>query len=142
VTSAEEARLWAGIAEWPVSSDTLANWHVAADVLPFLLALDDDATPVAYGEVWLDAEEDEAELARLLVDPAVRGRGHGRRLVALLTVEARRLGFAEVWLRVRPENAPAIACYRGAGFIRASAADEAAFNIGQPCEYLWMRAAA
>ena len=54
-------------------------------------------------------------------------------LVSLLTTEARRRGFEDVWLRVRAENEQAIACYRAAGFVRASEAEEAAFNVGQPC---------
>ena len=50
-----------------------------------------------------------------------------------------RCGFENVWLRVVPENAVAIACFRSAGFARASAAEEVAFNAGQPRVNLWMR---
>jgi hypothetical protein len=32
--------------------------------------LREDGRPVAYGELWHDADEDEIGLARLIVDPA------------------------------------------------------------------------
>ena len=101
-------------------------WLVAGEVL-------------AYGELWEDLEGDEAELARLVVAPDARGHGHGRALTRALADEAHRRGFAEVWLRVVPENGAAIRAYAAAGFARASAAEEAGFNIGQPRSYVWMR---
>ena len=87
---------------------------------------------VGYGEVWHDPAAGEAELARILVAPDRRGRGVGRRLVALLADRARAAGFDAIWLRVVADNRAAIACYRAAGFVRASAAEESAFNEGQP----------
>jgi [ribosomal protein S18]-alanine N-acetyltransferase len=48
--------------------------------------------PAGYGDVWADPVEHEAELARIVVDPARRGAGLGRRLVSLLADEARRVG--------------------------------------------------
>ena len=95
---------------------------------------------VGYGEVWEDPDEGEAELARIVVDPALRGEGMGRRLVTLLAREARRLGYDNVWLRVAPDNAAALASYGAAGFTRATLEVEAAFNTGQPHAYAWMRA--
>ena len=41
----------------------------------------DARRPVAYGEVWIDEKEQEVELARILVDPGFRRRGHGARLL-------------------------------------------------------------
>jgi ribosomal protein S18 acetylase RimI-like enzyme len=139
VTSAAEARRWAGLTKWPPPAGILQAWHAEPDVHPFTLTLGGSDGPIGYGEVWLDAEEDEAELARLLIAPTVRGHGYGRQLVELLTDEARRKGFFAVWLRVMPENAQAIACYRSAGFVRATESEEAVFNVGQPCQYTWMR---
>ena len=139
VTSAAEAERWAGVSPWPPTTDLLAEWHADVDVHPFLLIVP-DSTCVGYGEVWVDVEENEAELARLIVDPEHRGRGYGRQLVLLLTDQARQRGLQEVWLRVRAENAPALACYRAAGFVRASVEEETAFNAGQPWPYVWLRA--
>ena len=95
---------------------------------------------VGYGEIWEHPDADEAELARLIVDPARRGRGLGRLLATLLLAEARRLGWADVWLRVVPDNEPALRAYAAAGFRRATPAEELAFNAGQPADYVWMRA--
>jgi ribosomal protein S18 acetylase RimI-like enzyme len=96
--------------------------------------------PVGYGEIWEDAAADEAELARLIVDPAARGRGIGRALVRELLAEARGRGWASVWLRVAPDNEPALHAYAAAAFSRASPEEEAAFNEGQPVAYVWLRA--
>lgn len=95
---------------------------------------------VGYGEVWEDDEENEAEIARLIVDPAVRGRGIGRALVSELLAAARGRGWDDVWLRVVPENEPALRAYAAAGFTPASAEEQAAFNVGQPVAYVWLRA--
>jgi RimJ/RimL family protein N-acetyltransferase len=45
-----------------------------------------------------------------------------------------------VRLRVVSWNARALAAYGAAGFERAGAEEEAEFNVGQPHEYVWMRA--
>ena len=55
----------------------------------------------------------------------------GARSTRALADEAHRRGFAEVWLRVVPENAAALRAYEAAGFPRATPEEEAAFNVGQ-----------
>ena len=115
-----------------------ARWHGEAGVRPYLL--DSRGTVVGYGEIWEDPVEGEAELARILIDPAARGRGLGRAFVTLLAAEARRLGWESVWLRVMPDNEAALRSYAGAGFLRASLEEETAFNEGQPEAYVWMHA--
>ena len=50
--------------------------------------------------------------------------------------EARRLGWAHVWLRVVPDNEPALSRHVSAGFRRATPDEESAFNVGQPVEYV------
>lgn len=138
-TSAAELDRWAARRDHPLDPAVFATWHADPDVHAWML-LDDDE-PVAYGEVWNDPEEGEAELARLIVDPARRGRGIGRLLVGALATRVADAGFDEVWVRVVPDNAPAIACYSGAGFVRAAPEQEAAFNSTQPRAYVWMRLA-
>lgn len=59
-------------------------------------------------------------------------------VLASLVDEARARGFPDVWLRVVPSNEAAIACYRRAGFLRATAEQERAFNERQPHAYVWM----
>jgi RimJ/RimL family protein N-acetyltransferase len=136
VTSPEEASRWASMASLPDAA-TFARWHADPDVVPFVVR--EDGEPVAYGEIWLDADEDEAELARLLVAPDARGRGLGRCLARALADEAHGRGFADVWLRVVPDNEAALRAYAAAGFVRATVDQERAFDAGQPVAYRWLR---
>jgi ribosomal protein S18 acetylase RimI-like enzyme len=115
----------------------LAGWQTDPDITGYLLLR--DGHPVAYGELWVEADEDEAELAHLVVDPALRRQGLGRALALELVGSARALGLANVFLRVRPDNDVGISCYESAGFVRCSAEEEASFNSGQPAAYQWMR---
>ncbi len=137
VRSAREADDWASLDEGSLDRSVFATWHDELGVVP-CVGLVGDAV-CAYGEVWEDHAEQEAELARIIVAPHRRGQGIGRRFVSLLVSEAERRGFAAIWLRVVPLNRAAIACYRGAGFERATTAEEAAFNANQPRGYVWMR---
>jgi ribosomal protein S18 acetylase RimI-like enzyme len=57
-----------------------------------------------------------------------------------LLAEARRRGWDDVWLRVAPDNQPALRAYAAAAFSRASSEEETAFNDGQPVAYVWLRA--
>src|SRR5690242_9231983 len=93
---------------------------------------------VGYGEVWRDGAE--AEIARVIVAPAERGRGLGRVLVSELAARARATGLSPVWIRLHEDNDAALACYAAAGFRRIDQAAEAEFNAGQPRRYVWMRA--
>jgi ribosomal protein S18 acetylase RimI-like enzyme len=115
----------------------LAGWHADPDITGHLLLR--DGAPVAYGELWIEADEDEAELAHLVVDPARRRQGLGRNLAVELVTSARALGLAQVFLRVHPDNDVAIACYTSVGFVPVSVEEETAFNAGQPATYRWMR---
>ena len=135
--SPEEARRWASLDAVPSDTAVFERWHAEPWAHPHVAVA--DGTVVGYGEVWTDEQEDEAELARLIVDPALRGRGIGRRLAGLLAERAAALGFDQIWLRVAPDNEPAIGCYHSAGFTRATAEQEREFNAGQPQAYVWMR---
>ena len=113
----------------------VAGWSERPDVEAFVLTEDDRV--VAYGEIWIDAAEQEVELAHLIVDPRRRDEGFGGRLVAELVHQARR-HYPVVALRVHSVNDVAIRCYARAGFERASPANTAAWNEGQPVDYVWM----
>jgi ribosomal protein S18 acetylase RimI-like enzyme len=136
-TSIEEVRLWAGRDPgWPVDASVFRRWHTDPDVRPYVLGDGDNLT--GYGEVWVDEPEQEVELARIIVNPANRGRGLGRRLVRMLIERASHSGFPDAFVRVVPENDRAIACYRGAGFSPVSESEREEFNRGQPVDYVWM----
>ncbi len=59
---------------------------------------------------------DDAHVVTLAVDPSVRGRGLGTRLMLRLAEEARATGAAHFTLEVRVSNQPAQSLYRRFGF--------------------------
>ncbi len=135
---AQEVALLCGREEYPFPEQLRGSWRkVDSDIQPYLLFDGDRA--VGYGEVWLDDEEDEVELARIIVDPAVRGKGIGLELVRALLVPAEAAGYAEVFLRVRPDNEVAIRTYQRVGFVDVPTGLMDEWNAGQPVAYRWMR---
>lgn len=130
------AEVWQWCSRTSVSGDVVAGWAARPGVAAY--GLEDDGELVAYGELWLDDEDEGVELARLVVAPARRGRGVGRTLVARL-VERARQHHPAVFMRVHPDNAVALRSYAGAGFVPVSAAEAAAWNVGQPTQYVWLR---
>jgi putative acetyltransferase len=86
-----------------------------ADGRGTFLVVQRDGTPVGCGALrLLDAET--AELKRMYVSPAVRGRGLGRRLVVALEEAARALGVRRLVLETGVRQAAALALYRATGF--------------------------
>ncbi len=137
--SAREAAAWVSRPDHPFPP-SVATWWEAAGVSPWLL-LEPTGAPVAYGEPWDDVEEDEIELARLIVDPWWRRRGVGRRLVDAPAGLARASGRSACFLRVVPGNAAALALYRSAGFRDVDPALVEEWNRGQPTPYVWLQLA-
>ena len=125
--------VWCSLPE--VTDDTVVAWSELPDVEAVVLV--EDGHVVGYGEIWVDPAENEVELAHLIVAPERRGRGLGRRLVGELVQQAWR-HYPFVALRVHSRNEAAIRCYSAAGFERASASEEAAWNVDQPVDYVWM----
>ncbi|MEU2108801.1 GNAT family N-acetyltransferase [Streptomyces sp. NPDC019507] len=132
-----EVAMWCGRHDFPLAARVVARWQAADDVRAHALLRDGEL--VAYGQLWFDAEEDEVELARLIVSPAVRARGIGRELVRRLTAAARDAGHEDVFMRVHPQNEPALRCYRHASFLPVDPHLAAAWNAAQPVDYVWLR---
>lgn len=71
--------------------------------------------PVGCGAIRLN-EPTLAEIKRMYVDPRVRGRRVGRRIVEALEIQARQLGAKRIVLETGPRQPDAIAMYLHAGF--------------------------
>lgn len=74
-----------------------------------------DGTAVGCGAVRRIGET-EAEIKRMYVTPAARGRGIARAVLAALEQEARRLGAVRLVLETGERQHEALALYRRAGF--------------------------
>ncbi len=136
--SADEAQRWVSNAVHPFPAAIVTSWWDQPDVQPWLL-IDPQRVPVAYGELWDDAEEDEVELARLIVDPHRRRNGVGKRLIDELLVLWGRSGRSDCFLRVAPDNVAALSLYRSVGFrdVEPTQADD--WNQAQPVRYIWLQ---
>ncbi|WP_440067795.1 GNAT family N-acetyltransferase [Streptosporangium sp. OZ121] len=135
--SPREVAMWCGRHEFPLPARVVTDWQQGEDVRSHMLFAQGD--PLGYGELWVDTEEGEIELARIIVAPGVRGRGIGRELVRGLAALARDAGYANVFMRVHPDNDRALRCYRGAGFLPVDAHLAAEWNVSQPVDYVWLR---
>lgn len=122
------------IGHTPFRKEDFASWFDAPD--QELWVLDSESGPVGYGEVWVDEESGDVELAHLVVAPEQRGRGLGRTLVDLLCERAGDAGFPFVYMRVTPNNEQALACYGAVGFREMTEIPD-----GWPKEYVWLRRA-
>ncbi|MET8331530.1 GNAT family N-acetyltransferase [Streptomyces sp. NPDC005181] len=132
-----EVVMWCGRQEFPVPAQTISAWQQDDDVRAHVLG--EGETLVGYGELWFDAEEEEVELARIIVAPKARGKGLGRVLVRGLLAQARQSGFADVFMRVYPDNEKALRCYLGAGFVPVDPGLAENWNSAQPVNYVWLR---
>ena len=70
---------------------------------------------VACG-AWQPLHDDTAELKRMYVRPAYRGRGIARQLIVSLEEEALAAGYPVLWLETGSYLPAAIALYRSAGY--------------------------
>jgi [ribosomal protein S18]-alanine N-acetyltransferase len=131
----EEVRMWCGAKAAPVTAEQVSAWAHEDGVQPFGLYRDEQL--VAYGELWVDDDEAEVEMARLIVDPSERDQGLGQSLAAELTRMAR-VRHPRVFLRVHPGNIAALRCYTAAGFKPVESDQAAIWNTGQPVDYIWL----
>jgi GNAT superfamily N-acetyltransferase len=79
------------------------------------LVVYEDGKPVAGGGIKRD-EDGVAEIKRMYVVPAARGRGLGRRLLEALEEEARSRGYARIRLDTGARQPEARAMYERAGY--------------------------
>lgn len=74
-----------------------------------------DGEPLGCGAVR-GTGDGAGEVKRMWLAPEIRGRGAGRRLLACLEDEARRLGHGVLRLDTRRELVEAVALYRSCGY--------------------------
>ncbi|MGW9129809.1 GNAT family N-acetyltransferase [Streptomyces sp. NPDC055681] len=135
-TASAEVVMWCGRQEFPVPAQMVSAWQ-QDDVQAHVLV--EGEKLVGYGELWFDAEEDEVELARIIVAPEARGKGLGRVLVRSLLAKAHESGCGDVFMRVHPDNEKALRCYLGAGFGPVAPGLAENWNAAQPVNYVWLR---
>lgn len=117
ITSARECELWAGPRlPFPLDVSVLPARIDFDEARTFAMSSGDRL--VAFGQIVPKALR-RAHLARVIVAPAVRGCGHGERLIRSLIDEARRQSHLRISLNVDRENVPAIALYSKLGFFEA-----------------------
>lgn len=75
----------------------------------------EDGEPVAGGGLRR-LGDDVAEIKRMFVEPAARGRGHGRRVLEEIEAAAAELGYRRLRLDTAQSLTTAIALYRSAGY--------------------------
>ncbi|EPD50290.1 hypothetical protein HMPREF1210_02861 [Paenisporosarcina sp. HGH0030] len=115
------------------SADMYRSWHEAPDQFGYIFMKENHA--VAYGEIWVDVEEQDLELAHLIVHPSYRNKGIGKQLVRMLQKECLDYDYPWVFLRIEPENSRAKKCYTGAGFI-----EDLSLRTTFNSRWVWMKA--
>jgi GNAT superfamily N-acetyltransferase len=80
----------------------------------FVVAILDDTAVACGGFRFLRPRV--AEIKRMYVDPAARGRGLGRRHLAFLEQRAAAAGYTQLWLETGTEQPEAIGLYTAAGY--------------------------
>ena len=87
----------------------------AADISVVLLARDGDGSAVGCGALR-ELADDEAEVKRMYVVPAARGRGVSRAVLTALEDAARSRGWTTLRLETGPQQPEAVGLYTGAGY--------------------------
>jgi ribosomal-protein-alanine N-acetyltransferase len=110
------ARLHAAGFAHPWSAEEVAALIASASTLA--AAALDPANGRLRGFVLARLAADEAEILTIAVDPAARGRGVGRALLAENLRQAANAGARAMFLEVDSDNAAALALYRRLGFVK------------------------
>lgn len=109
---------FAGIAfTYPLTEDQLSTYSENHPERFLYLAIDDNSSPIAYGEI-IQQDERSARLGHLIIgDSQQRGKGIGQKLIKLLNSKAKvELAFEQMDLYMIGGNLPAEKCYLKYGF--------------------------
>jgi [ribosomal protein S18]-alanine N-acetyltransferase len=126
IPTARDCALWAGWrVAFPIDPQSLPSAIDFTDSNAFSLI--DGKTLVGFGQLVMKAHH-RGHLARLIVKPELRGKGHGEMLVRALLERARLQLCARVSLNVDSSNLPAQELYLKLRFVDAERPpDEPAF---------------
>ena len=114
IATARDCELWAGWrVSFPIDEASLPMTIGFAATTAF--ALIHGAQLVGFGQL-VRKETARGHLARLIVNPLLRGKGHGEALVRALLEKARDESFERVSLNVDSSNVPAVSLYLKLGF--------------------------
>ncbi|WP_307365921.1 GNAT family N-acetyltransferase [Microbacterium sp. W4I4] len=104
---------------WPIEPSHLQVMAQIPGLTAWVVVDNRDSTDSAIaGHFDLTLKDGTARLARVIIDPALRGRGLSHMLVVLAEERARELGATQLSLNVIDGNLPAITTYERAGFRR------------------------
>ncbi len=135
LTSFQESVMWCGRRQFPLAPDDLLTWHIDPDVHPYLLI--QAGTPIAYGEIHLHTDAQEAELLHLLVAPQHRDQGTASTLVHQLLATLHTGEISEVVARIPPHNATARHVLEKQGFVRMPTSREEERNQWEAAPFEW-----
>ena len=99
----------------PWSEDSIRHDLTENVVARWLVMADEQNRVVAYAAAWLVM--DEAQICSIAVDPAYRGRGHGKQILQALIALSKEEGMRMVTLEVRRSNTTAQNLYHSVGFL-------------------------
>ncbi|UCC43538.1 MAG: GNAT family N-acetyltransferase [Candidatus Zixiibacteriota bacterium] len=100
--------------EFPPAQDIVDSWQLPTVSAYILFA---ERKPVAYGEILHRKLERAFEIAHLIVDPSLRSRGYGIKMLKLLYDRAAvKPGITKVLINIHTPNEEALGCYLKAGF--------------------------
>ena len=116
-----------GVSAPPFDADTVRRWGFGPDRRFDGVVADSDGQAVGYALFHDGFHVGQGKPGLMLMDlyaePAVRRRGVGRALMAVVAEEARRRGGTWVVWQVHPDNLEGLAFYRALGARRYRAAD-------------------
>ena len=116
ITSEHESLIWAGPKVWyPATPESAWSDMEASENNAYAL-VDAEAALIGFGQV-LTRDSSVLHLARLIIDPELRGQGLGRYLcAALMNVGASKHRVEYFTLNVYESNKAAVRLYRSLGF--------------------------
>ncbi|MCQ1949857.1 MULTISPECIES: N-acetyltransferase [Arthrobacter] len=119
---------------WPPTGEQFADLAAVPGLTPWVLCA--GRTP-AFGQAELRVENGTAHIARVIIDPLLRGRGLSQQLIRLVLDQACAQGARSARLKVTKGNTVALRAYRRLGFVIDPRAETAQawvleLDLGQP----------